>query len=72
MRFNTIIQMLEVTLLAHQSDSPEETELIKYVCECDVCAYVCVYFQWNINCMNITQTLPSIEIKSCPVLKSCF
>ena len=45
MRFNTIIHMLEVTLLAHQSDSPEETELTKYACECDVCAYVCNW--WN-------------------------
>ena len=72
MRFNTVIHMLEVTLLAHQSDSPEETELTKYACECDACAYVCVCVQWNVNCMNITQTLPSIDIKSCPVLKSCF
>ena len=39
MRFNTIIQMLEVTLLAHQSDSPEEMELIKYACMMCVCVF---------------------------------
>lgn len=42
MGFNTIIQMLEIILLAYQSDSAEETEPKMYVCVY-VCMHVSVY-----------------------------